>query len=177
MSVLLLVNVAILLFTNEAISKCPPDSGKPTLNSVSCVICWLLLVGIYLMYNGDCYPNGSYFENTAITAIIFRRIFDWHMHLQCVLPNSTLSGGEWSRSNGGPVDCTSNTNSDPLRCITTNTPATLSLYKPYGQEFLSSEDQLYKCCLPTNCSNPTYIITAYIFSKLSHCTSTYCHLL
>ena len=136
MSVLLLVNVAILLFTNEAISKCPPDSGKPTLNSVSCVICWLLLVGIYLMYNGDCYPNGSYFENTAITAIIFRRIFDWHMYLQCVLPNSTLSGGEWSRSNGGPVDCTSNTNSDPLRCITTNTPATLSLYKPYGQVFL-----------------------------------------
>ena len=97
--------------------------------------------------------------------------------LQCVLPNSTLSGGEWSRSNGGPVDCTSNTNSDPLCCITTNTPATLSLYKPYGQVFLSSEDQLYKCCLPTNCSNPTYIITAYIFSKLSHCTITYCHLL
>ena len=41
-----------------------------------------------------------------------------------------LSGGEWSRSNGGPVDCTSNTNSDPLRCITTDTPANLTLYRP-----------------------------------------------
>ena len=130
------------------------------------------------MYNGDCYPNGSYFQDTAITVKFFSLNFYRHMYrLQCVLPNSTLSGGEWSRSNGGPVDCTKNTNRDPLCCITTNTPATLSLYKPYGQVFLSSEDQLYKCCLPTNCSNPTYIITAYIFSKLSHCTITYCHLL
>ena len=124
------------------------------------------------MYNGDCYPNGSYFRDIAITEGFSN--FDY---LQCVLPNSTLSGGEWSRSNGGPVNCTSNTNSDPLRCITTDTPANLSLYRTNGQYFPPSQDQLYKCCLPTNCSNPTYIITAYIFSKLSHCTSTYCHLL
>ena len=125
------------------------------------------------MYNGDCYPNGSYFRDLAITEGVPN--FDY---LQCVLPNSTLSGGEWSRSNGGPVDCTSSPNHDPLRCITTDTPANLTLYRPLGQNsFLLSDDQLYKCCLPTNCSNPTYIITAYIFSKLSHCTSTYCHLL
>ena len=117
------------------------------------------------MYNGDCYPNGSYFRDVAITKGNYN--FDY---LQCVLPDSTLSGGEWSRSNGGPVDCTSNTNSDPLRCITTDTPANLSLYRPNGQYFPPSEDQLYKCCLPTNCSNPTTnIITAYIYSKLSHC--------
>ena len=127
------------------------------------------------MYNGDCYPNGSYFRDVAITEEVIN--FDY---LHCVLPNSTLSGGEWSRSNGEPVDCTSNTNSDPLRCITTDTPANLTLYRPNGQSFPASEDQLYKCCLPTNCSNPTTnIITAYIFSKLSHCTtcSTYCRLL
>ena len=113
------------------------------------------------MYNGDCYPNGSYFRDDAITEGAPN--FD---HLQCVLPNSTLSGGEWSRSNGGPVDCTSNTNSDPLRCITTDTPANLSLYRPNGQSFPGSAEQVYKCCLPTNCSNPSYIITAYIFSNL-----------
>ena len=124
------------------------------------------------MYMGDCYPNGSYFRDIAITKEHSK--FDY---LQCVLPNSTLSGGEWSRSNGGPVDCTSNNDTDPLRCITTDTPANLTLYRPNGQYFSLSEDQLYKCCLPTSCSNPTYIITAYIFSKLSHCTSTYCHLL
>ena len=130
------------------------------------------------MYNGDCYSNDSYLQDTAITANIFSLNFYWHMYrLQCVLPNSTLSGGEWSRSNGGPVDCTKNTNSDPLRCITTNTPATLSLYKPYGQVFLSSEDQLYKCCLPTNCSNPTYISSLLIGASLSepHIDNCLCH--
>ena len=86
------------------------------------------------MYNGDCYPNGSYFRDTAIT-IPAESMFPNSDYLQCVLPNSTLSGGEWSRSNGGPVDCTSNTNSDPLRCITTGTPANLTLYRPNGQAF------------------------------------------
>ena len=135
------------------------------------------MIGIYLMYNGDCYPNGSYFRDVAINI----PPISWYPnsdYLQCVLPNSTLSGGKWSRSNGGPVDCTSSTASDPLSCITTDTPANLTLYKPSNEHgFPASEDQLYKCCLPTNCSNPTYIITVYIFSKLSHCTSTYCHLL
>ena len=81
-------------------------------------------------------------------------------YLQCVSLDSALSGGEWSRSNGETVDCTSNTNSDPLRCITTDTPANLTLYKPDGLPFPASADQLYKWFLPTNCSNPTYIITA-----------------
>ena len=128
------------------------------------------------MYNGDCYPNGSYFRDIAIT-IPALNTFPNSDYLQCVLPDSTLSGGEWSRSNGGPVDCNNNTNSDPLRCIITDTPANITLYRPNGQGFPLPEDQLYKCCLPTNCSNPTYIITAYIFGKIFHCTSTYCHLL
>ena len=116
------------------------------------------------MYMGDCYPNGSYFRDIAITKE--HSNFDY---LQCVLPNSVLSGGEWSRFDGGPVNCTYKDDTDPLRCITTDTPANLTLYRPNGQSFPASEDQLYKCCLPTNCSNPTYIITAYIYSKLSHC--------
>ena len=124
------------------------------------------------MYNGDCYPNGSYFRDTDIT-IPAESGFPNSDYLQCVLPDSTLSGGEWSRSIGGSVNCTSNTNSDPLRCITTDTPANLTLYRPNEQGFPVSADQLYNCCLPTSCSNPTYIITAYIFGKLSHCTSTY----
>ena len=118
------------------------------------------------MYNGDCYPDGSYFRDTAVT-IPPEPIYPNSDYLQCVLPNSTLSGGEWSRSNGGTVDCDSNTNGDPLRCIIIHTPANLSLYRPRGQAFSGSDDQLYKCCLPTSCSDPTTnIITAYIFSKL-----------
>ena len=125
------------------------------------------------MYNGDCYPNGSYFGDAAIT-IPAPSYYPHSDYLQCVLPNSTLSGGEWTRSNnGGHVNCIHNDNNDPLRCITTDTPANLTLYRPNGQNFLASQDQLYKCCLPTNCSDPTTnIITAHIFSKLSHCTST-----
>ena len=113
------------------------------------------------MYNGDCYPNGSYFRDTAIA--------EGHSsfnYLYCVLPNSMLSGGEWSRSNGDHVNCTSITASDLLRCITTDIPANITLYKPHGPAI---SDDLYKCCLPTSCSDPTTnIITAYIFSKLSH---------
>ena len=128
------------------------------------------------MYNGDCYPNGSYFRDVNIKVPPESAFPADYLH--CVLPNSTLSGGEWSRSNGGSVDCIRSTNTDPLRCDITNTPANLSLFRPSGQDFPVSEDQLYKCCLPTSCSNPTSsIITAHIFSKLSHCTSTHCHLL
>ena len=130
------------------------------------------MIGIYLMYNGDCYPNGSYFRDAAVTIPPSSPDFPNSDYLQCVLPNSTLSGGEWSRSSGGAVDCNGNSG---LRCIITDTPANLSLYRPSG---LASDDQLYKCCLPTSCSDPTTnIITAYIFSKLFHCTSTHCNFL
>ena len=108
------------------------------------------MIGIYLMYNGDCYLNGSYFKDTAITIPSSNSDY-----LQCVLPHAILSGGEWSRSNGGPVDCDSNTDSDPLRCIILSVPAKLVLYRPSGQSFFKSDDQLYKCCLPTSCSDPT----------------------
>ena len=122
------------------------------------------------MYNGDCFPNGSYFRDTAVT-IPPPQKFPNSDYLQCVLPNSTLSGGEWSRSDGRTVDCNS---TNGLHCIITDTPANLSLYRPNGN---GAGDDLHKCCLPTNCSDPTTnIITAYIFGKLFHCTSTYCHL-
>ena len=125
------------------------------------------------MYNGDCYPNGSYFRDTAVT-IPPSKQFPNSDYLQCVLPNSTLSGGEWSRSNGGTVDCNS---THGFNCIITDTPANLSLYMPFEQAFPTKDYQLYKCCLPTRCSDSTTnIITASIFRKLFHCTSTYCHL-
>ena len=73
------------------------------------------------MYNGDCYPNGSHFRDVAINI----PAVSWY-HLQCVSSDSTLSGGEWSRFNGEPVDCTNNTDSNPLCCITTKTPANLT---------------------------------------------------
>ena len=118
------------------------------------------------MHNGDCYPNGSYFYDSNISGV--------SNSIMCVLPGSTLNGGEWVAPNGSSVDCSTN----PLHCSVMSSPANISLYIPNGGGIASSDDGLYKCCLPTSCSDPnTNMITANIFSKCSHCTSTHCHLL
>uniref|UniRef100_A0A1X7T2D9 Fibronectin type-III domain-containing protein n=1 Tax=Amphimedon queenslandica TaxID=400682 RepID=A0A1X7T2D9_AMPQE len=129
----LLVVVAFFLSVREVTSKCPPSSG------------------IYLMYNGDCYPNGSYFYDDDIRP----------EQLKCTLPGFTLNGGEWVTPDGSSVCCST----DPLRCDVVSAPnATISLYIPTGQGISSSDDGWYKCCLPTSCSNPsTNIIFANIF--------------
>ena len=80
------------------------------------------------MFNGDCYPNGSYINHLCITPDTSYYI----SHLECVLPNSTLSGGEWVNPNGQPVNCGSSTNNNPLRCIKSNTPSNITVYRPNG---------------------------------------------
>ena len=116
------------------------------------------------MHNGDCYPNGSYFRDNIVDGV--------SNSIMCVLPGSTLNGGEWVAPSGSSVDCSTN----PLRCNVGSSPANISLYREGS--IASSDDGWYKCCLPTSCSNPnTNMITANIFSKCSHCTSTHCHLL
>ena len=131
------------------------------------------VLGIYLLFNRSCYPNGSYINHNYITLGS-----NYISHLQCVLPNSNLSGGEWVYPNLQPVNCNSNNNSDPLHCIESNNPANITVYRPAGQAFyeyfavtLESTDNIvgneFKCCLPSNCSDPTTnIITVHIFSKL-----------
>ena len=116
------------------------------------------------MHNGVCYPNESYFYNHNIRP----------ENVMCVLPGSTLNGGEWVAPSGSSVNCSTN----PLRCNVVSSPANISLYIPTGHNIPSSNDGLYKCCLPTSCSDPnTNTITVNIFSKCSHCTvSVYlCH--
>ena len=116
------------------------------------------------MHQGDCYPNGSYFHDDNIEGS--------QKSLICVLPNSTLDNGEWVAPSGLSVNCST----DPFCCDTGSSPANISLYTEGSTS--PSDDGWYKCCLPTNCSDPnTNIIFANIFSKCSHCTSTHCHLL
>ena len=83
------------------------------------------------MFNGDCYPNGSYINHNYITPGS-----TYISHLQCVLPNSTLSGGEWIYPNGQSVNCNSNSDSDPLRCIVSNNSANITVYRPSGNQQL-----------------------------------------
>ena len=116
------------------------------------------------MHNEVCYPNGSYFYVNIAYGV--------SNSILCVLPGSTLNGGEWVAPSGSSVNCSTN----PLRCNVGSSPANISLYREGS--IAPSDDGWYKCCLPTSCSNPnTNMITANIFSKCSHCTSTHCHLL
>ena len=123
------------------------------------------------MHNGNCYPNGSYFWDANIDSNTDEE------RLSCVLPGTNLTTGQWVRVADplDPVDCNSNSDDDPFRCTVTSPDANISIWLAQG---LGNQEGFYKCCLPTSCSDPnTNIITANIFSKCSHCTSTHCHLL
>ena len=72
------------------------------------------------MHNGDCYPNGSYFHDDNINGVI--------SSIQCVLPGSTLNGGELVAPSGSSVNCSTN----PLHCNVVSSPANISLYKNSG---------------------------------------------
>ena len=126
------------------------------------------------MHNGSCYPNGSYFWINNVNSDTDAK------PVSCVLPDTNLTTGQWVRVTDplDPVTCGSNSDDDPFCCTTVTSPdATISLYLPSGQGLREAQEGLYKCCLPTDCSSATNMITANIFSKCSHCTSTHCHLL
>uniref|UniRef100_A0A1X7SIN0 Uncharacterized protein n=1 Tax=Amphimedon queenslandica TaxID=400682 RepID=A0A1X7SIN0_AMPQE len=114
---------------------------------------------IYLMHNGNCYTNGSYFWDNIVNAV--------NEAISCVLPGTSLTTGQWVRvaDPDDPVDCNSNSASDPFRCTSVTSPdATINLYLAQGLPV--AQEGWYKCCLPTNCSTPgTNIIFANIFSK------------
>uniref|UniRef100_A0A1X7T185 Fibronectin type-III domain-containing protein n=1 Tax=Amphimedon queenslandica TaxID=400682 RepID=A0A1X7T185_AMPQE len=134
-SMLKLQVVVFLLSVSEVISQCPPSSG------------------IYLRYNGNCYPNGSYFWDYSIRPT----------PLECGLPGATLNGGQWIGPNGA-VPCDGGNNAN-VQC-TTGPGTNLSVHIPTtNTDYLGAPgDGWYKCCLPTNCSDPnTNIIFANIF--------------
>ena len=110
-------------------------------------------------YNQNCYPNGSYFWDSRVNTA--------NKAISCVLPSNSLTTGQWVRvaDPDDPVDCNSNSASDPFRCTSVTSPdATLNLYLAQGLP--ATQEGWYKCCLPTDCSDPnTSIIFANIFSK------------
>uniref|UniRef100_A0A1X7SFH4 Ig-like domain-containing protein n=1 Tax=Amphimedon queenslandica TaxID=400682 RepID=A0A1X7SFH4_AMPQE len=111
------------------------------------------------MHDGNCFTSGSYFWDSNINEAT--------KAISCVKPGTSLTTGEWVRvadpDDDDPVDC-DNTNSDPFRCTNVTSPnATLNLYLAQGLP--AKQEGLYKCCLPTNCSNADNFIFANIFSK------------
>ena len=93
-----MILIIFLLSIGEVISECPPSSGK-TLDvyNNNCIG----FIGIYLMHNGSCYPNGSYFLD--------RHVYGEGNSIKCVLPNSNLDDGEWVTPSGSSVNCTNAT--------------------------------------------------------------------
>uniref|UniRef100_A0A1X7T0M0 Uncharacterized protein n=1 Tax=Amphimedon queenslandica TaxID=400682 RepID=A0A1X7T0M0_AMPQE len=113
---------------------------------------------IYLTrsYEETCYPNGSYFWDNTVN-------LDTEA-ISCVLPGTSLTTGQWVRvaDPNDPVDCNNNNASDPFLCTSVTSPANVSLYLAQG--LTRTTEGWYKCCLPTDCSDPnTNIIFANIF--------------
>ena len=82
-----LIIIVFLLSISEVISQCPPSSGKTIdVYNNNCIG----FIGIYLMHNEICYPNGSYFPDSSIRPT----------PLECVLPGATLNGGQRIGHNG-----------------------------------------------------------------------------
>ena len=143
---MLQVFIVFLLSVSEVISQCPPSSSK-TLNlyNNNCEV----FIGIYLRHNGNCYPNGSYVHDDGII----------NTPLECVLPISALNSGIWIGPNG-TVPCPGN-NSNLNCAVQSYTILSFHVINNLHQ----SNDGWYKCCLPTDCSDPNTIIFANIFSK------------
>ena len=136
------------------------------------------------MLGGQCISNGTYFRDSDLQIANGQ---DGYIH--CVLPDETLDGGQWLRPDGEPVDCTtggteglSSTDpklKDPFFCTNDNPNANITLYllnddyfKPTaGQSNTNLNENIeteYKCCLPTNCSDPnTNIMTINVFREYS----------
>ena len=111
------------------------------------------------MHNGNCYTNGSYFWDITVDA-------DTEA-ISCVLPGTSLTTGQWVRvaDPDDPVDCNSNSASDPFRCTSVTSPnATINLYLAH-ERLPAAQEGWYKCCLPTDCSDANNSIFANIFSK------------
>ena len=111
------------------------------------------------MHDGVCYPNRSYFWDSTVNAVT--------ENISCVLPGTSLTTGQWVRvaDPDDPVDCNSNSTNDTFCCTSVTSPdATINLH--LAQRLPADQEGWYKCCLPTDCSDPnTNIIFANIFSK------------
>ena len=118
------------------------------------------IIGIYLSYNGNCYPNGSYFWDSRVNSVT--------SPVSCVLPGTSLTTGQWVRvaDPDDPVECNNNNDNDAFNCTKVTAPyASISIYFPPNQGLPADKEGFYKCCLPTDCSTATNIIFANIFSK------------
>ena len=137
------------------------------------------------MLGEQCLSNGTYLRDTDIQN-------GGGGYIHCVLPNEILNGGQWLRPDGQPVNCTDGAEKeeattelelsdaelmDPFFCYDDSPNANISLYLEDNDYFKPTAaieggintgiETEYKCCLPTDCSDPnTNIMTINVFGKL-----------
>ena len=138
------------------------------------------------MLKGECISNGTYFRDSDLQIVGGTQ--DGYIH--CVLPNETLIGGQWLRPDGQPVDCINGVDEslssltdtklkDPFFCTNDSPNANITLYLENDDYFKPTAgidgigtpntgiETEYKCCLPTDCSDPnTNIMTINVFGEL-----------
>ena len=135
------------------------------------------------MLGGQCIPNGTYFRDSDLQIANGQ-----DGYINCVIPDETLDGGQWLRPDGEPVDCDNGVSTklgmgdhkvkNPFFCTDDSPNATITLYLENDDYFSPTaglmggglNDKIeteYKCCLPTNCSDPnTNIMTINVFGEL-----------
>ena len=138
------------------------------------------------MLGGQCISNGTYLRDSDIQIANNQ---DGYIH--CILPNTTLNGGQWLRPDGVPVNCTNGISmsvsstdpqlKDPFFCTDDSPNANITLYLEDDDYFaptagLSNNnlneniETQYKCCLPTSCSDPnTNIMIINVFGMIKYC--------
>ena len=131
------------------------------------------ILGIYLMFKGDCFPNGSYINEMYITST---------SKLQCLLPYSTLSGGQWIDPHGQSVNCDinkimyfSNVTQLIIQLISVYTEVVMVFMKLMEMIITIHSSVVYLVVVLILL--PTSSLLIYSVSYISYCTSTHCHLL
>jgi hypothetical protein len=85
--------------------------------------------------------------------------------LVCGIVNEQIDGGEWVKPDGEPFNCSTEAPQESLRCLASAESPHI-LLEGTGPEFNETyPNQVYKCCLPYDCSDPrTNIITLHYLS-------------
>ena len=177
--------ITLLITALRVSSECPPEEG--IIMTISCsgqYIGFILshhTIGIYLMLGDECISNGTYFRDSDLQIAN-----NQSGYIHCVLPDVTLTGGQWLRPDGHPVNCTVGVDAetstdpklkDPFFCTDDSPNANITLYLENDDYFNPTAgvqnkklneliETQYKCCLPTDCSDPnTNILTINVFGE------------
>ena len=127
---------------------------------------WQNQTGVYLMHNGVCVPDNTFFQAEEIQ---FKE-----NGLHCLLASSdnalTSAQVTWLYPNGNPVDCSKEVGTwNGIGCSSAaNNNGTILYTSNFGTDWPQEYSGAYTCCLPGNCADGNnHSITVRIFGQSS----------